>query len=244
VELGGSAEPSGGGGRALLRWLPLAGIVLVLALAYALGLHQYLSRAALREHQVDLLAFVAKYPLRAALAYVAVYVAVVAVSFPGSGVLTITGGFLFGAALGTALASIGCAVGATIIFLVARTSIGALMAERAGPRVERLRRGFRENGFWYLLFVRLVPLFPFWLVNLAAALFGMRLLPYVAATAIGVVPPTLVFAYFGQGLGSALESDGPHVPVESIAALVCLAGLALLPALLRRRRRGKDGAGV
>ncbi len=171
-----------------------------------------------------------------------VYVAVVAISFPGAGALTITGGFLFGAALGTALASVAATIGATLIFLIARTSLGALLAERAGPRAQKLRQGFQEEGFSYLLFLRLVPLFPFWLVNLAAALFGMRLLTYVAATAIGVVPATFVFAYFGHGLGTALDSEGPHVPATLLVALGAarLRGACADSGAPARRGRGKE----
>ena len=157
--------------------------------------------------------------------------------------MTITGGFLFGAALGTVLASVAATIGATLIFLIARTSLGALLAERAGPRAQKLRDGFQEEGFSYLLFLRLVPLFPFWLVNLAAALFGMRLLTYVAATAIGVVPATFVFAYFGHGLGTALDSEGPHVPATLLVALALL-GLVALAADSGAPSPAQEGEGV
>jgi uncharacterized membrane protein YdjX (TVP38/TMEM64 family) len=103
--------------------------------------------------------------------------------------------------------------------------------------VQKLRAGFQAEGFNYLLFLRLVPLFPFWLVNLAAALFGMRLLPYVAATAIGILPGTFVFSYFGAGLGTALDAEGPKLPAELVAALVLLGLLALVPVAARRWRR-------
>ncbi len=85
-----------------------------------------------------------------------------------------------------------------------------------------------------------MPLFPFWLVNLAAALFGMRLLTYVGATAIGVVPATFVFAYFGHGLGTALDSEGAHVPATLLVALALLGLVALLPIAVRRLRRRKE----
>jgi uncharacterized membrane protein YdjX (TVP38/TMEM64 family) len=118
--------------------------------------------------------------------------------------------------------------------------VGALLAARAGPRTQKIRAGFQEEGFSYLLFLRLVPLFPFWLVNLAAALFGMRLLTYVVATAVGAVPATFVFAYFGHGLGSAIDSEGPHVPVALLVALVLLGFMALVPIAVRRWRRGRE----
>jgi uncharacterized membrane protein YdjX (TVP38/TMEM64 family) len=223
--------------RLLLRWIPVAGIAVVLILSYAFGLHEYLSVAGVRRHQAALIGFVDANLARAALTYILVYIAVVTVSFPGAGILTITGGFLFGAALGTALAAFAATIGATLIFLIARSSFGDIIARRAGPRAQRLRQGFLEEGFSYLLFLRLVPLFPFWLVNLAAALFGMRLLPYVAGTAIGGVAPTFVFAFFGQGLGTALEGEGGPASAELLIGLVLLGLMALLPPLVRRWRR-------
>jgi uncharacterized membrane protein YdjX (TVP38/TMEM64 family) len=110
-------------------------------------------------------------PILAAGVYVLAYVAAVALSFPGASFLTAIGGFMFGSLVGTALALVSATIGATAIFLIARTSVGDLLASRAGPRMQRLRAGFDEEGFSYLLFLRLVPLFPFWVVNLAAALF-------------------------------------------------------------------------
>ena len=198
---------------------------------------------ALRDYQDSLAGFVQANGVMAALAYVAVYIAAVALSFPGASILTAAGGLMFGVAAGTAFALLSATIGATLLFLIARTSLGELLAERAGPRVQRLRKGFQEEGFSYLLFLRLVPLFPFWLVNLAAALFGMRLVPYVAATAIGIVPGTFVLAYFGDGLGTAIGGDEPAYWVEMLAGRIALLGIVvLIPVLFRswRRRRASD----
>ncbi|MGH6925200.1 MAG: TVP38/TMEM64 family protein [Propylenella sp.] len=241
----GKSGLDGSGGKAgrfgaAARWAPLVAVAAALAVGYALGLQDYLSLSALRQYQGSLAAFVEANPVAAPLAYLLVYVVAVTVSFPGASFLTIAGGFLFGAFLGTGLAVVAATIGATLIFLIARTSLGELLAQRAGPRVQRLRRGFQEEGFSYLLFLRLVPLFPFWLVNLAAALFGMRVLPYVAATAIGIVPATFVFSYFGQGLGSALESEGSPASLELFAALALLGVLALVPVAVRKWRRGRE----
>jgi uncharacterized membrane protein YdjX (TVP38/TMEM64 family) len=226
------------------RWAPLAAVGLALAAFYLLGLHRYLTLDALRRYQGALAAFSAENGFAAAAAYLAVYVATVALSVPGASVLTVAGGFMFGCVGGTALALAAATLGATAIFLVARTSLGAFLAERAGPRLRRLREGFARNGFSYLLFLRLVPLFPFWLVNLAAALFGVRLLPYVAATAIGILPGTFVLSYFGEGLGTALGGDDGPFSVELFVALALLGALALVPAVVRRRRRSADEAGA
>ena len=235
ADLPGPSRP-----RAALRWLPLAAILLTLALLYAFGLQDFLSLDALRRSRGQLDAFVDAHPLGAAAAYLLVYVAIVAISFPGAGFLTIAGGLLFGAALGTLLAALAATIGATLVFLFARTSLGDVLARFAGARGERLRLGFQRDGFNYLLFLRLVPLFPFWLVNLAAALFGMRLIPYVVATAAGILPMTLVFAWFGAGLGTTLRAEQP-ASLQLFAALLLLGVMALMPAVVRRWRR--KGAG-
>lgn len=236
-------SPNAASSHPLARWAPLVLVVAALALGYLFGLQDYLSLAALRDYQGTLSAFVAANPLPAAAVYLAVYALAVTVSFPGASFLTIAGGFLFGSLVGTALAVVAATCGATSIFLIARTSLGDLLAERAGPRVRRLRRGFQEEGFSYLLFLRLVPLFPFWLVNLAAALFGMRVVPYVAATAIGIVPGTFVYSYFGQGLGSALESEGSPASFELVLGLALLGVMALVPVAVRKWRRSRGAQG-
>lgn len=225
--------------KPLLRWAPLALVVLALVLGYAFGLHHYFSLDALRHYEGSLTDFVARNAALAAAAYIILYTVAVALSFPGASFLTIAGGFLFGSIAGTALAWVGATIGATIIFLIARTSLGHLLAERAGPRLKRLCSGFQQEGFSYLLFLRLVPVFPFWIVNLAAGLFGMRLLTYVAATAIGILPATFVFAYFGQGLRSALASGGSPLTIELFVGLALLGALALVPVIIRKWRGGR-----
>jgi uncharacterized membrane protein YdjX (TVP38/TMEM64 family) len=235
-----ASRPAVAEGRGtLVRWAPLAAVALALALGYVLGLHEYFSLAALRRSHESLAAFVGKNPILAAACYVLVYATAVTLSFPGASFLTIAGGFMFGWVLGTVMAVVAATLGATLIFLIARTSLGELLAEKAGPRVQRLRRGFQEEGFNYLLFLRLVPLFPFWLVNLAAALFGMRIVPYVAATAIGIVPATFVYSYFGQGLRSALGGGGSPASAELLTALALLGGMALIPVAVRKWRRAR-----
>lgn len=223
--------------HAFIRWAPLLVIVLGLAAGYAAGLHRYLSLESLRHYQASLSGAVARDPVTAAAIYLLVYIVAVALSFPGASVLTIAGGALFGCTLGAAMAALAATIGATVIFLAARTSLGELLWRRAGPRVGALRRGFQASGFSYLLVLRLVPIFPFWLVNLAAAVFGVRLIPYVAATAIGILPGTLIFSCFGDGLGTTLDGGGPQLSWRLFAGLAALGMLVLLPGAARQWRR-------
>ena len=174
--------------------------------------------------------------------YVALYTLVVAFSVPEAAVITVAGGLLFGTLIGGALAVLGSTIGAVILFLVARTAFADVMARRARTLLERIRPGLQRDGFSYLLALRLVPAVPFWLVNLGAALCGMRLVPYAAATVIGIIPATFLFAWIGAGVGSVLAAGGtPNVTLifspHIFGPLLALAALALTPVVLRHRRR-------
>ncbi|BBU61725.1 hypothetical protein MSC49_16600 [Methylosinus sp. C49] len=227
------------------RLVPLLALAALIVAAFYLRVDQYLTLDALRDNRAALLEFVQSHSVVAACAYVLAYVGVVALSLPGAAVMTLAGGFLFGVPLGATLTIIGATVGATLLFLIARSAAGDVLRERAGPFLARMSNGFRKDAFNYLLFLRLVPVFPFWAVNLAPALLGMRLEPFVAATAIGVVPGTLVFAAFGASLGQIFDA-GAEVRLEDvfsptlIAALLGLGALSLLPVILRRLREGQQ----
>ena len=223
----------------LKRFLPVLILVALIGVAYATGLHRYLTLDALKEHRAVLAAFVAKNLALAALTYVAVYAGAVALSLPAGALLTLAGGLLFGVPLGVTLTVIGATIGATALFLIARTAFGDVLREKAGPFLAQMSEGFAKDSFNYLLFLRLVPAFPFWAVNLAPALLGMKLKPYIIATAIGILPGTAIFTAFGAGLGDVFDKGG-EVSLKSvlsptlIAALIGMGLLSLLPILIRR----------
>jgi uncharacterized membrane protein YdjX (TVP38/TMEM64 family) len=149
---------------------------------------------------------------------------------PGAAILTIAGGFLFGTWVGGLCAVIGATLGATAIFLAARAGLAGL-AHRAGRFVEKLEAGFRADAFNYLLVLRLVPIFPFWLINLVPALVGVRLPTYMLATFLGIVPGTFVYASLGNGLGSLVEEPDLAIIFKPrlFLPIVGLALLALVP---------------
>lgn len=187
------------------RWLAPALIVALMALAFALDLHSYLSLSQLAEHRSSLRAFTAEHLVAALLVFAAVYAGAVALSVPGASLLTMVGGLLFGWLLGGFAAVLAATLGAVAIFLVARSAFGDVLSRRAGPALTKLRDGFDADAFNYLLFLRLVPLFPFWLVNIAPAFANVRLRTFATATALGIVPGTFAFAFVGQGLDSVLD---------------------------------------
>ena len=133
-----------------------------------------------------------------------VYAITVALSMPGGLVLTVAGGLLFGWLVGGLAAVVGATTGATIVFLVARTALGEALSERAGPWLAKLREGFKEEALSYMLFLRLVPAFPFWFVNIAPAMLGVPLRTYVIGTFFGIIPATFAFASAGAGLDSVI----------------------------------------
>jgi uncharacterized membrane protein YdjX (TVP38/TMEM64 family) len=138
------------------------------------------------------------------LVYIVFYILVVALSLPGAFVLTTAAGLLFGCWLGGVAAVVGATVGATLLFLVARSALGEGLTARAGPWLAKLREGFKEDALSYLLFLRLVPAFPFWFVNIAPAMLGVPLKTYVVATFFGIIPATFAFAAAGAGLDSVI----------------------------------------
>lgn len=229
--------------RSLLRraW-PLVALLALFVAVWASGVADLLSFDALARHRAALVGWVAERPVGSALAYVTVYVAAVALSLPGAVVLTLAGGFLFGPWIGTALAVAGATGGACILFLAARGVLAPLVSRRAAGLVAIVRPGLEQDGFFFLLTLRLIPVVPFWLVNLAPALAGMPFAPFAAATALGIIPGTAVFSGIGAGLGEVLDAGGrPDLSVilspGILLPLLGLAALSLLGAWWRKRKR-------
>ncbi|WP_247878143.1 VTT domain-containing protein [Azospirillum sp. TSO22-1] len=226
------------------RLLPLAVLAAGFAGFFALGLHRTLTLEGLAAQRAQLTAFVEAQGALAVLAYVGVYALAVAFSVPGGTVLTLAGGFLFGVVWGAAYAVAGATAGAVAVFLAARSALGGALRRKARPWIGRLEDGFRDHAFHYMLFLRLVPLFPFWLVNLVPAFLGVPVRVYVLATLVGIVPGALVYASVGNGLGAVLDAgETPDLGLifcpEVMLPLLGLAALALLPVAVKAwRRRG------
>ena len=196
---------------ALGRLVPLGLVVALMAFAVAMGWHRQLSLETLVRHRSAIEALVSAHTAIAVLAFMTVYATAVALSFPAASFLTVCGGVIFGALTGGLAAVAAATVGATVIFLVTRSAVGCVAgcrwARRAGPLREKLAAGFHKDAFCYLVFLRLVPLFPFWLVNLISGPAGVRLGTFITATALGIIPATFAFAFFGAGLNSAIAAQ-------------------------------------
>lgn len=227
------------------RGLPLLALGAGLIAFFAFGLEDYLSFEMLRQHRAWLMQQVESSALLAALAYIGLYILIVAFSLPGGAVMTIAGGFLFGQWLGTAYVIFAATIGAAVLFVAARTALGDLLRAKAGPFLKKMEAGFRENALSYLLVLRLVPIFPFFIVNLVPAFLGVGLRDFVVATFLGIIPATFVYASFGAGLGSIFDegselSIGSILKPEIVTALAGLAVLALLPVAYKKFKAKRD----
>ena len=228
----GSAPPPGG-----RTWLKLALLALFacgVVAFFAAGGHHYLTLESVKSHRDAMLQFTqAHFAAALAIAFVA-YAGAVAFSLPGALVLSLATGFVFGRWVGTVLVVIAATTGATILFLAARYIFADAARRRLGALGERINAGFTENAFNYLLFLRLVPAFPFFLVNLAPAFTSIPLRTFVLATFIGIVPGTFVFVNLGETLGR-IDSLQGLVSWETLAAFALLGAFALVPVVLRKR---------
>jgi uncharacterized membrane protein YdjX (TVP38/TMEM64 family) len=220
-------------------WLVLLVVALALGIRMS-GIGDAFSLDALREHRTILITIVEQNRVLASASYLFLYIAATALSVPGAVLLTLTGGFLFGPLYGAALAVIGASTGATLVFILARFVLGDRPMDRFGAQAAALADAIQRNAWSYLLVLRLVPLFPFFLVNIVPAAVGVRLPVYVLTTLVGIIPGTVVYSLAGAGLGSVFDGDEPFslgaiLTPEIIAALVGLAALALLAIPIRNR---------
>lgn len=234
-----------------MRWIRSRSVWALIGLAALLGalqaspLGQLISIEALGRQHEALAGLVERHGALAIAAFVAIYVSVVALSLPGATVMTLAGGMLFGAAVGAGLAAASATVGATLVFLLARRIVGGDGLAKLGPMAARIAAGVRRDAVPYLLSLRLVPLFPFVLVNLVPAFCGVGLRVFVLTTMVGILPATFVFALAGAGLGEVLAAGGSFEigSVLTPQVLGALAGMALLAlaTIPLRRRLARDG---
>jgi uncharacterized membrane protein YdjX (TVP38/TMEM64 family) len=246
------------------RFLPLFALVAAMALVFSMGWHKHLTLDGIAANRDALQSVIANNYVVAVLGYIGLYAAAVALSVPGASAMTLAGGLLFGWFFGGLWAITGATIGATAIFLIARTAFGETLRAKAGPWIARLQDGFNEDATSYMLFLRLVPAFPFFVVNLVPALLGVPLATYVITTFIGIIPGTFAFASVGAGLDSVIASAkseytacmaakgatacklglnaGSLITRELLLAFALLGVAALIPVGLKKWRRTRAKA--
>ena len=227
--------------KKILRFAPLLILLGAIAAAYHYGLQNYLSLESIKAQKEQFQGMIDAQPILAPLAFVGIYAGAVALSLPIATLLTLLGGFLFGLVQGTLLVVTAATIGATIIFIIAKTSLGSALREKAGRFYTKIESNMKENAVGYLLFMRLVPIFPFVAVNVVPALFNIPLRIFVLTTFFGILPGSAVFVYFGQQLGS-IESLSDLASPEVLSAFALLGVFALIPTLYTQYKQRKNKA--
>lgn len=210
-------------------------IAAAMAVFYYLDLGRYLTLEALKANRDNLLQYYASHRPAFIAGYIVVYTVQTALSLPGATILTLAGGAVFGALMGTLWVNVGATLGAVGAFILARTLLRDWVVRTFGSRMEAVDRGIAQSGLSYLLFLRLVPLLPFFLVNLACGVTGLPLRTYILGTMVGILPGSFVYANAGASLAS-IERMGDIASPRVLAAFALLGVFALIPALYKRFR--------
>ncbi|EKD72961.1 MAG: hypothetical protein ACD_45C00499G0002 [uncultured bacterium] len=224
------------------RWLPLTILLIGLGTFFYFDLSQFLHFTALKQHRQTLLSWTGTHYFLTVLTYIVIYILAVAVSVPGATFLTLVGGFLFGIVFGTLYVLISATLGATLIFLAVRIALEPWMAKKTTRWIEKMRSGFQQGAFQYLLFLRLAPLFPFWVINIVPALLGVKTRTFMLATFIGIIPGSVVYVTLGNGLGSIFDqNETPNLGIifelPVLLPLLGLAFLSLVPIIYKWMKR-------
>ena len=215
-----------------MKWVALIVLVALMAVAFFSGLLDRVDLAFIQQNREQLQAFVLARPILSVGLFILTYALCVALSLPIATVLTLLGGFLFGVWIGLLAVVVGATVGATVLFLIARSSLGDPLRQKAGPLYQKVASHMQTNAVGYLLFMRLVPIFPFFLVNIVPAFFGMSVASYALTTLVGIVPGTFVFVNLGQQFGE-IASVSDLVSPQMLIALGLLGLFALIPTIYR-----------
>lgn len=224
------------------KWAPLFFLILFVILFYGFGLEKYFKFSTFQSYEHVLRETVAQHFFFSLFLFGVLYVVVAVTSLPIAAFLTILGGFLFGPFISLIIVDISATLGATLLFLIIKTTLGEAFREKAYLWVNKMEKGFQKNAFSYLLFLRLVPLFPFWAVTIVPAFLGVPLRTFFLATLIGIIPGTFVYSLVGNGVGALLkQGQVPDIYIifrPGIFWPLCgLALLSLLPIIYKKRKK-------
>ena len=221
------------------RAVPITVLVVGSGLIFAFGIDDYITLEGMMENRVALQEWVTAHGVASGLVYTAVYALAISISIPGGLILTVAGGFLFGPYMATVCVVVGATIGSTVVFMAARYAFADFLQAMFGSALEKMEAGFNEHPKSYLFVLRLVPIFPFWLVNIVPAFLGVSLNNYVIATFFGIIPPTFIYTLVGDGAGAVLD-QGQDLDLSIICEprfifpIVGLAVLALVPVVHKK----------
>ncbi len=226
------------------RYIPIALMAAGLGVAIYFDVHKLLSFETIGNYYGDLKNYIEAEYLLSILLFATAYIAAVALSIPGASILSLLYGALLGTVTAGVLVVIAATIGATMIFLAARYAFQDTLKRRAGPWLTKMQAGFNENAVSYMLFLRLVPAFPFFVVNLAPAFLNVQLRVYIITTLLGIIPGTFVYVSIGSGVGYVIEQGKtPDLSVltspQVILPLVALGVLSLIPIIYKKIKSRK-----
>lgn len=214
------------------KYSPVAILIVAIIAIWASGLLDFLTLETIKNQRYELLDIVDNYPILSVLIFGIIYIFAVALSLPIASLLTLLGGFLFGVMLGTFIIVVSATLGASIIFLITKTSIGENLRKKAGPFYAKVANNMENNAFQYMFFTRLVPVMPFFIANILPALFDIKLRNFATATFIGIIPGTIVYTNIGRELGE-LESLNDLISPDIIIAFSLLGLFSLIPTFFK-----------
>jgi uncharacterized membrane protein YdjX (TVP38/TMEM64 family) len=224
--MGGSITDAVG---AMKRYLPILGIAILFLLAWGFDLYHYLSLDSLRQHHQHLSLWVALHPVFSIVIFMSLYMTIVGLALPVATVLTLSGGFFFGQWLGTAVVVISATFGASLIFFSIRLASKPRMIEPAASWMKTMHDGFQKNAWSYLLMLRLMPIFPFFAINIGAALLQVPFQTFFWGTLFGIIPGTFVYVSMGVALHEVINQPelSAHLVVNP-KVLIALGGLGVI----------------
>jgi uncharacterized membrane protein YdjX (TVP38/TMEM64 family) len=222
----------------LKRWGLLVFLGCLFGLFFYFELYHYLSFEQLKLHRIDLMRWKQTHFITALFLFATIYMIAVAISVPGAWFLTLTAGFLFGPILGALIVISSATIGALLVYLAVRFALRDWVAQRTNQWLKYMEKGFQTDAFSYLLFLRLVPLFPFWLINIMPALLGVSPRVFVLATFIGIIPGSFIYVLVGHSMGYIFDANQtPNFTLFKdpmvLLPLMALGLLALIPVIYR-----------
>jgi len=228
--------------RHLRKFIPILIIITVMILFYALGVNELISWEVFKAHRESIKEFIAEHSIYSALIFMVIYAVLVALSVPIGFLLSMIGGFLFPQPLSILYVLIGATTGASILFLSAKTALKDFFQKKVSKFFASMKEGFRKNSVTYLLLLRVLPLFPFWLVNIAPAFFNISLRTYIWTTFVGIIPGVFVFTQAGRGIDMIFEGEGKIafwdlLNTEMIIAMIGMIILAFIPMIVNNRKK-------
>lgn len=221
------------------KFLPIAVLIIGIVVFFSLGGQKYLSLDALKENYQQILTFTNHHFIVGISIFAIAYIVVVAFSIPGATIMTLLGGLLFGLLLGTFVVVVSATIGACIVFFAVRTALGEALQSKAKGSIEKMRLGFENDAFNYLMVLRLIPIFPFFVINIAAGMLSVKFRDFFWATFLGIIPGSAVYVWMGTSLGYAIKKgDDINLRIildhQFILPIIALAILSIVPVFIKK----------